>query len=187
MNCRSRNSRPTGPKMRVPRGAPWLLIRTAALSSNLMWLPSGRPYSCAVRTTTARTTSPFLTAAFGCACFTVAIIVSPTPPYLRPEPPSTRMHRSSFAPLLSATRSRDSCWITLLLLFAICGSTPLDLHTPLDDFANDPSLPLGQRPGLLDPDNVPRFAGILLVVSEKFARARNALVIQRMAAHGVDR
>src|SRR5947208_50590 len=39
-------------------------------------------------------------------------MTSPMPAYRRPEPPSTRMHRISLAPVLSATRSRDSCWIT---------------------------------------------------------------------------
>src|SRR5690606_28480562 len=101
MNCFSRSSRPTGPKIRVPRGAFCALISTAALSSNLMWLPSGRPYSLEVRTITARTTSPFLTAPFGCALLTEAMMTSPTPPYLREEPPRTRMHMISRAPLLS--------------------------------------------------------------------------------------
>ncbi len=36
MNFLSRSSRPTGPKMRVPRGCSWSLIKTAAFSSNLM-------------------------------------------------------------------------------------------------------------------------------------------------------
>src|SRR3984957_10648560 len=36
MNFLSRSSRPTGPKMRVPRGCSWSLISTAAFSSNLM-------------------------------------------------------------------------------------------------------------------------------------------------------
>src|SRR5262249_57394346 len=36
MNRRSRSSRPTGPKMRVPRGCIWSLISTAAFSSNRM-------------------------------------------------------------------------------------------------------------------------------------------------------
>ena len=40
------------------------------------------------------------------------------PAYRRPEPPSTRMHSSSFAPVLSATRSRDSCWIIGYLAFS---------------------------------------------------------------------
>jgi hypothetical protein len=36
MNLRSRSSRPTGPKMRVPRGDWSSLIKTAALSSKRM-------------------------------------------------------------------------------------------------------------------------------------------------------
>ena len=36
MNFLSRSSRPTGPKMRVPRGFIWSLISTAAFSSNRM-------------------------------------------------------------------------------------------------------------------------------------------------------
>src|SRR5712672_4150869 len=39
-------------------------------------------------------------------------MTSPMPADRRPLPPSTRMHRISFAPVLSATLSRDSCWIT---------------------------------------------------------------------------
>src|SRR3990170_3575390 len=42
MNCLSRSSRATGPKMRVPRGSPVGWITTAALSSNRSTEPSGR-------------------------------------------------------------------------------------------------------------------------------------------------
>src|ERR1044071_4742917 len=77
-----------------------------------MYEPSGRRRSLTVRTTTALTTSPFLTLPPGMASFTVATMTSPMPAYRRPEPPRTRMQRISFAPVLSATRSRDSCWIT---------------------------------------------------------------------------
>src|SRR5665213_850943 len=79
MNFFSRSSRPTGPKMRVPRGSPPSLIRTAAFSSNLMYEPSGRRRSFTVRTTTAFTTSPFFTPAPGNASLTVATMTSPTP------------------------------------------------------------------------------------------------------------
>src|SRR6266496_1931942 len=112
MNRLSRSSRPTGPKMRVPRGSLSGLISTAAFSSNRMYDPSGRRFSLLVRTMTAFTTSPFFTPAPGRASLTVATITSPMLAYRRPEPPSTRMHRISRAPVLSATRSRDSCWIT---------------------------------------------------------------------------
>src|SRR3984893_17402531 len=38
----ARNSRGTGPKMRVPTGSDWALINTAALESNRMTEPSAR-------------------------------------------------------------------------------------------------------------------------------------------------
>src|SRR5262249_17434193 len=65
MNCRSRSSRATGPKMRVPRGSPEGWITTAALSSKRSTEPSRRRIGSCVRTTTARTPSPFCTAAPG--------------------------------------------------------------------------------------------------------------------------
>ncbi len=105
----SRSSRPTGPKMRVPRGSPSPLSSTAAFSSNLMYEPSARRFSFTVRTMTALTTSPFFTPAPGIASLTVATMMSPMPAYRREEPPRTRMHRISLAPVLSATRSLDSC------------------------------------------------------------------------------
>src|SRR4051794_29145267 len=74
----SRSSRATGPKMRVPRGLFWASMITAAFSSKAMYVPSLRPKPFLVRTTTAVTTSPFLTAPCGLACLTVAVITSPT-------------------------------------------------------------------------------------------------------------
>src|SRR5262249_3856650 len=54
----SRSSRATGPNTRVPRGFSMSSASsTAALSSNLMYEPSLRRYSFAVRTITAFTTS----------------------------------------------------------------------------------------------------------------------------------
>src|SRR5215213_1554558 len=79
MNPPSRSSRATGPKMRVPRGLFWASMITAAFSSKAMYVPSSRPNSFLVRTTTALTTSPFLTVPFGLAAFTVATMMSPTP------------------------------------------------------------------------------------------------------------
>src|SRR3954453_24093801 len=79
MKLRSRSSRATGPKMRVPRGLFCASMITAAFSSNWMYVPSSRPNSFLVRTTTAVTTSPFFTLPCGMACLTVATIVSPTP------------------------------------------------------------------------------------------------------------
>src|SRR6266403_3756492 len=41
----ARSSRGTGPKIRVPTGSDWLLIRTAALRSTRLMEPSGRRMS----------------------------------------------------------------------------------------------------------------------------------------------
>jgi hypothetical protein len=79
MKLRSRSSRATGPKMRVPRGLFWASMITAAFSSKAMYVPSSRPNSFFVRTTTAFTTSPFLTVPWGLACLTVAVMTSPMP------------------------------------------------------------------------------------------------------------
>ena len=59
----SRSSRATGPNTRVPRGSFCGLRITAALLSKRMEEPSLRLTSFFVRTMTAFTTSPFLTAA----------------------------------------------------------------------------------------------------------------------------
>src|SRR5919202_3942449 len=91
--------------MRVPRGLFLSDKMTAALSSKRMWEPSGRPYSLCVRTTTALTTSPFLTAELGTASLTEQTITSPTVATDLLPPATTRMHISWRAPVLSATLS----------------------------------------------------------------------------------
>src|SRR5436305_15182561 len=78
MKLRSRSSRATGPKMRVPRGLFAASMITAAFSSKAMYVPSARLKDFFVRTTTAVTTSPFLTVPCGLACLTVAVMMSPT-------------------------------------------------------------------------------------------------------------
>src|SRR6266567_1462508 len=79
MKLRSRNSRATGPKMRVPRGFKSLSIITMALLSKRSREPSSRRIGCFVRTRTARTTSPFFTVPVALASFTFAVITSPIP------------------------------------------------------------------------------------------------------------
>src|SRR3954465_1472093 len=79
MKFRSRSSRATGPKMRVPRGLFCGSMSTAAFSSKAMDVPSFRGCAFFVRTTTAFTTSPFLTAPCGVAALTVPTMMSPTP------------------------------------------------------------------------------------------------------------
>src|SRR5207245_3384552 len=70
-----------------------------------MYEPSGRPYSLAWRTITALTTSPFLTEPPGVASLTEATTTSPIAASNFEPPATTRMHISSRAPVLSATRS----------------------------------------------------------------------------------
>src|SRR5580693_8678686 len=167
MNRFSRNSRPTGPKMRVPRGSPPSLIRTAAFSSKRIYEPSARRRSLRVRTTTALTTSPFLTPAPGSASLTVPTMTSPMPAYRRPLPPSTRIHKISFAPVLSATLSRDSCWITSTPASSRRGFRPAVrsyLLGLLQDFGHSPALGGGQRPSLHQQHAVTDATGVLLVV-----------------------
>src|SRR5688572_27486919 len=78
MNFLSRNSRATGPKMRVPRGLLSLSMITIALLSNRRYEPSLLRIGCRVRTTTASTTSPFFTVPSGEASLMCALIMSPT-------------------------------------------------------------------------------------------------------------
>ena len=59
MKLPSRNSRATGPKIRVPRGPLSSRMITHAFSSNLIYEPSLRRTPDLVRTITALTTSPF--------------------------------------------------------------------------------------------------------------------------------
>src|SRR5947209_8199770 len=106
----SRNSRATGPNMRVPRGSLFCgLITTQALSSKRRVEPSCRRTAFLERTMTALITSPFLIGMLGVATLTLATITSPTPPYRGCEPFNTRMHITSRAPELSATFSLENC------------------------------------------------------------------------------
>src|SRR4051812_43795515 len=79
MKLRSRSSRATGPKIRVPRGFKSLSMITIALLSKRSSEPSSRLIGCFVRTKTALTTSPFFTVPVLLASFTFAVITSPIP------------------------------------------------------------------------------------------------------------
>src|SRR6516162_7541552 len=83
-------------------------MRTAALLSKRMTLPSGRRTGNEVRTITAFITWPFFTRPFGMASFTLTTITSPIVAVRRMEPPRTLMHMTRRAPELSAT-SRLVC------------------------------------------------------------------------------
>src|SRR5207302_9940559 len=120
----ARNSRGTGPKMRVPTGSSCGVISTAALRSNRMIEPSGRRMSFDTRTTTAFITSPFFTRPRGAASLIETTITSPTVAYLRFEPPSTLMHMTRRAPDLSATSRFVCIWIMMHLYFLVRREAP---------------------------------------------------------------
>src|SRR6202043_2341413 len=76
-------------------------------------------------------------------------MTSPMPAYRRPLPPSTRMQRISFAPVLSATLSRDSCWITSTPAISRRHRSQADLLLGLlENLGYPPALGRGQRPDL---------------------------------------
>src|SRR5690242_13984186 len=109
------------------------------------------------------------------------------------------MQRTSFAPVLSATRSRDSCWITV---FSWCepripsavgvgvgdAGSRSALGQPkaqlllglLEDLDDAPALGGGQRPGLHEEDTVTDAGGVLLVVRLELAGAAQGLLVQRV-------
>src|SRR6478736_3892800 len=72
--------------------------------------------SLAVRTMTARCTSPFFTLPRGAASLTETTMMSPTVAVRRLEPPSTLMHWTRLAPELSATSRLVCIWIIGALL-----------------------------------------------------------------------
>src|SRR6201996_3496776 len=84
------------------------------------------------------------------------------------------MQSSSRAPELSATLSRDSCWIIS------------SLPRLLDDVDEAPTLGLRQRPGLDDPHHVALAGLVALVVSVQRARAADDLLVGRGTAGGGD-
>src|SRR2546430_638142 len=102
------------------------------------------------------------------------------------------MHRTSLAPLLSATLSRVSCWITSSAPAAsqrAAGPGSLRSLGPLQDLDDPPALLLRLRTGLLDADAVADVEVVALVVHEELGRALHRLAVQRVRLpldHGHD-
>src|SRR3954469_23687194 len=102
------------------------------------------------------------------------------------------MQRISLAPVLSATRSRDSCWITSELLRhagspgslaeldrdATPGKGPFSLLRALEDLDDPPPLRRRERPRLADEDEVPDAGDVALVVRVDLARAAQNLAVE---------
>src|SRR5215203_1841813 len=119
------------------------------------------------------------------------------------------MVRISFAPVLSATRSRDSCWITSISCMS-AGSRGVraDARTPtepggtnpeenlrlqflespygncllglLEDLDDAPALGRGQRPGLHQENAVTDTRSVLLVVRLELVGTADDLAVQRV-------
>src|SRR3954462_5817459 len=102
------------------------------------------------------------------------------------------MQRISLAPVLSATRSRDSCWITSELLRhagspgslaeldrdATPGKGPFSLLRALEDLDDPPPLRRRERPGLADEDEGADAGDVALVVRLDLARAAQDLAVE---------
>src|SRR5262245_25067668 len=177
--------------MRVPLGLFLSWRITAALSSKRMYEPSGRPYSLAWRTMTALTTSPFFTEPPGLASLTEATITSPTEASNLEPPATTRMHISSRAPVLSATRRRVCGMIIVLYSPLQSGFDFGDFDrlagAAAQDLLDDPVLVLADRPRLGDDDRVAYLAPVGLVVRLEVARPSQGAAVQAMARHQLDR
>src|ERR1700691_4313491 len=181
----ARNSRGTGPKIRVPTGSICGVISTAALRSKRMIEPSARLMSLEMRTMTAFITSPFLTRPRGIASFTETTMTSPMVAYLRLLPPSTFMHITRRAPELSATSRLVCIWIMGYPTRSIPVASLLRRLLLLA--AHDrPALELGNRPVLFDPHRVADLEFVLLVVRVIFLRAAHRLFKQRMGEAALD-
>src|SRR5829696_10463714 len=89
----------------------------------------------------------------------------------------TRMQRSSRAPVLSATRRRDSCWITV---------SPRHSLGHLDDLGEPPVLRLRERARLHDLDDIADLGRVLLVVGVELLRAPDDLLVLRVRLDRVD-
>src|SRR5918995_855866 len=86
------------------------------------------------------------------------------------------MQSSSRAPLLSAPRTRVSCWIT---------SDPGSLGL-LDDLRQTPALRLRERARLDDQDEVADVRPVALVVRVELRGAPDDLLVPRVGLHRVD-
>src|SRR3954469_18174225 len=109
------------------------------------------------------------------------------------------MQRIFFAPVLSATRSRDSCWITCYLLrragspgaagLSLTSSAPRRAPVPgrtdwllglLEDLDQAPALGRRERPGLHEQDAVADAGAVLLVVGLELGGAAHHLAVARV-------
>src|SRR4051794_16485626 len=100
---------------------------------------------CRVRTTTARTTSPFLTVPPVAASRTCAVMTSPMLAFWLLPLPITPIILAMRAPVLSATSIRVRIWSI---------KKGADNTLVLDDFNQPPAFQFAERAGLHDADGV---------------------------------
>src|SRR3954464_7026021 len=86
------------------------------------------------------------------------------------------MHKISLAPVLSATLSRDSCWI-ICPVSSFCPKIRVLLRL-LEDLHHAPALGRAQRTGLHDQDAVSDATVVLLVVGLQLARTAHDLAVE---------
>src|SRR5262245_53655846 len=89
------------------------------------------------------------------------------------------MHSALLAPVLSAMRRIDSCWIISVFLSAL-------LLGALDQLDHAPALGLGERPGLHDPDHVADPVLVLLVVRVVLLGPRLLLAVEGVRDAALD-
>jgi len=204
----ARNSLATGPKIRVPTGSPELANKTALFSSKRTVVSSILFISLIVRTITARMTSPFFTLECGMASLTDTTIMSPTRAYLLRVPPSTRIHKTFFAPELSATSSTVSvCIISSPTNYIDC---PYRISTPgrfslsssyttaqrttcsilsqrlCNDFTYPPSFSLTQWPAFLNHDPITDVTSTSRIISHVLHALMYKFTVEFMAHFPVD-
>src|SRR5690348_76583 len=152
---------------------------------------------------TAVTTSPFLTPAFGAACFTDALMRSPTPANFLAEPPRMRMHMISFAPVLSATLRRVCGWIMLAFLvlrvlrvLRVVADVRvqlghhlldwLDLHGLAKNLDQPPALVFAEWARLLNAHSVADVGGVMLVMRLELGGVLVGALVERVALERLD-
>src|SRR5262245_7016872 len=115
------------------------------------------------------------------ASLMVTTMVSPMVAYRRLEPPSTLMHCKRRAPELSATSRLVSIWIigpVLRCRLFLPASAPRLRSSDLAVLQHHPALVLGDRPALLDPDDIADLEGRLLVVRMELLGPAHGLLEQ---------
>src|SRR5665213_1388729 len=137
--------------------------------------------SLAVRTTTARWTSPFFTRPRGVASLTETTITSPTPAKRRFDPPSTLMHCTRLAPELSATSRLVCIWI---MVQTSCSGRGRRVGADLAD--HRPALELGDRGAFLDAHRLTLAELIGLVMGMVLLRPLDDLAVDRVRDPALD-